>query len=203
MSSPETWTAADDGYLRGYEWAAALAGGAALPQATSPVPLGPGEVAHLALSPVGVTGYFGENRSYRPSFFLLGGPVGLAVTGAASVARNAAKRAEAERAAQPRWHPLGTADVVVTSQRLVASVAGRTESFWYAETAAPEWAAASSAGIPAVHVQPRELPLLRLESPWAPVLYVFVHRLVDGRPPGVPLPDGLLERARAQGRTAA
>jgi hypothetical protein len=32
---------------------------------------------------------------------------------------------------------------------------------------------------------------------------VFVHRLIDGRPPGVPLPDGLLERARSQGRTQA
>ena len=25
----------------------------------------------------------------------------------------------------------------------------------------------------------------------APLLYVFVHHLVDGRPPGVPLPAGL------------
>jgi hypothetical protein len=203
MSTPAPWTAVDDGYLRAHEWAAALAGGAALPQAASPAPLGPGEIAHLTLAPVGVTGYFGENLSYRPSFLLLGGPVGLAVTGAASLARNAAKRAEAERAAQPRWHPLGNADVVVTSQRLVASATGRTESLWYAETAPPQWAPASPAGIPAVHVQPRELPLLRLESPWAPVLYVFVHRLIDGRPPGVPLPDGLLERARSQGRTQA
>src|SRR4029078_9908479 len=44
------------------------------------------------------------------------------------------------------------------------------------------------------------LPLLRLESANAPVLYVFVHHLVDGRPPGVPMPEGLLDRARAHGR---
>jgi hypothetical protein len=32
------------------------------------------------------------------------------------------------------------------------------------------------------------------------VLYVFVHYLVDGRAPGVPMPSGLLERATAEGR---
>ena len=32
--------------------------------------------------------------------------------------------------------------------------------------------------------------MLQVESAWAPVLYVFVHHLVDGRPPGVPVPDG-------------
>jgi hypothetical protein len=34
----------------------------------------------------------------------------------------------------------------------------------------------------------------------APLLYVFVHDLVDGLAPAVPMPVGLLERARAQGR---
>ena len=48
--------------------------------------------------------------------------------------------------------------------------------------------------------QPSGQPVLRLESALAPLLYVFVHHLVDGRPPGVPLPSGLLDRARAQGR---
>jgi hypothetical protein len=32
----------------------------------------------------------------------------------------------------------------------------------------------------------------------APML--FVHHVTDGRPPAVPLPQGLLERARQQGR---
>jgi hypothetical protein len=32
------------------------------------------------------------------------------------------------------------------------------------------------------------------------MLYVFVHYLVDRQAPGVPMPPGLLERARQQGR---
>ena len=57
-----------------------------------------------------------------------------------------------------------------------------------------------SGGVPAVEFQPSNAPVLRLQSPWSPLLFVFVHHLVDGRPPGVPVPAGLLERARAQGR---
>jgi hypothetical protein len=199
MSTP-AWTFEDEGYLRAYQWASALAGGAALPTEQSPVPLGPGEIAHAHLAPVQISGFFGENASYRRSFLLLGGPVGLALTGAASLARNASKKAEAERAARPRWHALGTADVIVTSQRMAASMSGKIESFWYAECGAPEWARGRA---PAVQLQPAGMPLLRFESPWAPLLYVFVHRLVDGRPPGVPLPPGLLDRARAAGRLTA
>jgi hypothetical protein len=60
--------------------------------------------------------------------------------------------------------------------------------------------AAGAGGAPAVTFQASGRPPLRLESAWAPVLYVFVHRLVDGRPPAVPVPPGLLERAQAQGR---
>ena len=55
-------------------------------------------------------------------------------------------------------------------------------------------------GIPGVQFQPNGQPLLRLESPYTPLLYVFAHQLVDGRPPGIPLPAGLLERAAAEGR---
>ena len=141
----------------------------------------------------------GELPQYRKSFFLIGGPVGLALTGAASLAHNASKKAEAERAARPRWHPLGSADVVVTSQRLAATGNGRAGSFWYAETG-PLQLAVGQAGVPAVQFQPAGQPLLRLESAFAPLLYVFVHHLMDGRPPGVPMPAGLLERARSQGR---
>jgi hypothetical protein len=198
VSAP-AWTAYDEGYLRAYQWAGALAGGAALPQETSPTQLGPGEVAHGRFAPVGVAGYFGEDVEYRPGFFLVGGPVGLALTGAASLARNASKKAEAERAAVPRWHELGTADVVVTNQRLVATGNGQTGSFWYAE-AGPLQMAAGQGGVPAVQFQPAGQPVLRLESAWAPLVYVFVHHLVDGRPPAVPLPAGLLERAQSQGR---
>jgi hypothetical protein len=199
--SAAPWTALDEGYLRAYEWAGALAGGAALPQEQATTPLGPGEVAHARFAPVGVSGFFGEDAQYRPSFFLIGGPVGLALTGAASLAHNASKKAAAQRAAVPRWHQLGQAEVVVTSQRLAVTGNGaQTGSFWYAETG-PVQLAPGPGGAPSLQFQPGGQPLLRLESPWSPLLYVFVHQLVDGRPPGVPMPAGLLERARAEGRT--
>ncbi len=197
MSAP-AWSTFDEGYLRAYQWSGALAGRAALPREASPVQLGPGEVAHARFAPVGVSGYFGEDGQYRRSFLLVGGPVGLAVTGAASLAYNASKKKEAQAKARPRWHPLGAADVVVTSQRLVVNAGGKGGSFWYAQMSPLQLAAGS--GGPSVQFQPEGQPLLRLESPWVPLLYVFVHHLVDGRPPGVPLPPGLLERARAQGR---
>jgi hypothetical protein len=193
------WTASDEGYLRAYQWAGALAGGAALPREAPPIQLGPGEVAHAHFAALGVVGFFGEDKPYRPGFLLVGGPVGLAVTGAASLARNAAKKAEARRAAVPRWHRLGTADVTVTNQRLVASANGQTGAFWYAEMS-PMQMAAGSPGVSAVEFQQARQPMLRLESPWAPMLYVFVRRIVDGRPPAVPVPPGLLERAQQQGR---
>jgi hypothetical protein len=193
------WTAYDEGYLRAYQWAGALAGGAQLPQEASPVRLGPGEVAHARFAPVGASGYFGEDKPYRSGFILVGGPVGLALTGAASIARNAAKKREAQRAAVPRWHQLGSADVVVTNQRLLATIKGQTGSLWYAETG-PLQLAAGAGGAPVVQFQPSGQPPLRLESPMVPLLFVFVHHLVDGQPPGVPMPPGLLERARADGR---
>ena len=197
VSAP-AWSTFDEGYLRAYQWSAALAGRAALPQEASPVQLGPGEIAHARFAPVGVSGYFGEDGQYRRSFLLVGGPVGLAVTGAASLAYNASKKKEAQAKARPRWHPLGAADVVVTSQRLVVNASGKGGSFWYAQMSPLQLAAGS--GGPSVQFQAEGQPLLRLESPWVPLLYVFVHHLVDGRPPGAPLPPGLLERARAQGR---
>jgi hypothetical protein len=196
------WSAYDDGYLLGYQWATSLAAGTALPQASAPLALGPGEVAHTTLAATRVAGYFGEDTGYRPSLFLIGGPVGLALTGAASMARNSAKKAAARQAAIPRWHPLGTADVVMTSQRLAASAGGREQSLWYAECG-PLQFATGPGGVPAVLVQSQRMPLLRFESPWAPVLYVLVHHLLDGRPPAPPLPDGLLERAQSAGRMPA
>ena len=170
-----------------------------MPQEVARVPLGPGEVAHASIAPVGITGYFGQDKQYRSSFFLIGGPVGLAVTGAASLAYNASKKAEAQRAAKPSWHQLGTADIVVTNQRLIATGSGRTESLWYAEIG-PLQLVPGRGGAPGVQFQPSDRPLLRLEAPWAPLLYVFVHYLVDGRAPGLPMPAGLVERARQQGR---
>ena len=127
------WSAYDEGYLQAYGWAGLLAAGASLPVEQPPIAVGPGEVAHAHLSPVNVLGYFGEDAQYRRSFLLFGGPVGLAVTGAASLAYNASKKAEAERKAKPSWHRLGGADLVMTSQRLALTLKGQIESFWYAE----------------------------------------------------------------------
>jgi hypothetical protein len=196
------WSAYDDGYLRAYQWSGSLAAGAALPQEATALSLGPSEIAHAHLAPVGVFGHFGEQKDYRRSFLLVGGPVGLALTGAASYAHNQSKKAEAGRAAIPKWHALGSADLVMTNQRLAITLNGQLESLWYAETG-PLSPTVGKGGIPAVHLQPSSMPVLRLESPYAPVLYVFVHHLVDGRPPGVPMPEGLLDRARAEGRLQA
>ena len=197
--SAMAWTAVDEGFLHAHQWSQALAGGAALPQDATPVQLGPGEVAHARFAPVVMSGYFGEDKQYRSSFFLIGGPVGLAVTGAASLAYNASKKAEAQRAAVPSWHRLGTAEVAVTNQRVVATGNGQTESLWYAEIG-PLQLTPGRGGAPGVQFQPTDGPLLRLETPGAPLLYVFVHYLVDGQAPGVPMPAGLLDRARQQGR---
>jgi hypothetical protein len=194
------WSVVDEGYLRAYQWAGALAAGTPLPQEAPTMPLGPGEVAHITLPATAVSGYFGEDKPYNRSFLLLGGPVGLAVTGAASIARNSAKKAEAERAAVPRWHMLGSADLVATSQRMVASASsGQSESFWYAQTS-PVELTQGAGGMPGVQFQGAGHPVLRFDAAWAPMLYVFVHYIVDGQAPAVPMPPGLLERAQQQGR---
>ena len=197
--SVATWSAYDEGYLRAHQWARALAGGTRMPSQATTTRLGPGELAHIRIAPVEVAGYFGEDMEYRPSLFLVGGPVGLAVTGAASMARNATKRAEAQQAAKPRWHQLGTAEVLVTNQRMAVTGNGRRGSFWYAELSPLQFVVGRD-GVPAVQFQPDDQPVLVFESAWAPMLYVFVHHLVDGRPPPLPLPAGLLDRAKAQGR---
>ena len=193
------WSAYDEGYLAAYQWSGALAAGTPLPQVATAVPLGPGEVAHVHLAPVGIFGYFGEQKDYNRSLFLFGGPVGLALTGAASIAHNASKKAEAERAAIPHWHALGSGDLVMTNQRLAVTLNGNLQSLWHAENGALG-SAVGAGGVPAVQLQPNGMPPLRLESPSAPTLFVFVHHLLEGHPPGVPMPADLLDRARAQGR---
>ncbi len=194
------WSVVDEGYLRAYQWAGALAAGTPLPQEAVTAPLGPGEMAHLTLPATAVSGYFGEDKSYNRSFLLVGGPVGLALTGAASIARNSAKKAEAERAAVPRWHMLGTADLIATNQRMLAlGSGGQSESFWYAQTS-PVELTVGAGGVPGLQFQGAGHPVLRFDHTWSPILFVFVHFLVDGQAPGVPMPAGLLERAQQQGR---
>jgi hypothetical protein len=199
--STTAWSAYDEGYLEAYQWSGLLATGNPLPQVATAVPLGPGEVAHAHIAPVGIFGYFGEQKEYNRSLFLFGGPVGLAVTGAASMAHNASKKAEAERAAIPHWHGLGSGDLVMTNQRLAVTLNGNLQSLWHAESGALG-SAVGAGGVPAVQLQPNGMPPLRLESPSAPTVFVFVHHLLEGRPPAVPMPADLLDRARAQGRLA-
>jgi hypothetical protein len=200
--SATAWSGYDEGYLQAYQWSGALAAGNPLPQVAAAIPLGPGEVAHAHLAPVGILGYFGEQKEYNRSLFLFGGPVGLAVTGAASIAHNQSKKAEAERAAIPHWHSVGPGDVVLTNQRLAVTANGSLHSLWHAENGAMS-ATVGAGGVPAVQLQPNGMPLMRFESPSAPTLFVFVHHLLEGHPPAVPMPADLLDRARAQGRLSS
>ena len=193
------WTDYDEGYLRARRWAETLAAGAELPVEATPIPLEPGEVAHTHVAPVTFAAYFAQGTTYQPSFFVFGGPVGLAVTASIAYGRDAAYRAQAQRAGAPQWHRLGVADVLVTSERLVVTGEKQTGSLSYSDIG-PVQLVPGVGGGPAVQFQPRDEPALELASPWAPVIYVFVHQIVDGRPPAVPIPPAVLERAKAEGR---
>jgi hypothetical protein len=193
------WTDYDEGYLRAQQWASTLAKGGALPVETSPVALEPGETAHGHFSPVAFASFFSQATQYQPSFFVFGGPVGLAVTASVQYGRDAAYRAQAQRAGVPQWHPLGAADVVVTTARLIVTGKKQTGSLPYARLGAFQLVPGIDGG-PAVQLQPTGEPALQLSSPWAPVLYVFMRYLTEGTPPQVPIPAAVLERAQAEGR---
>src|SRR6185312_14487679 len=107
------WSTYDEGYLQAYLWASSLAAGAALPREATALPLGPSEIAHAHLAPVGVFGHFGEQKDYRRSFLLVGGPVGLALTGAASYAHNQSDRTRSPGAGRRLW-PLRRAEGLST-----------------------------------------------------------------------------------------
>ncbi len=196
-----TWNAFDEGYLSAYRWSGSLAGGVALPVESTATPLEPGEVAHAEIGPVSVAAFVGEEWKYPypAGLFVFGGPLTFAVSGSVAIARDAVWQGEAQRAAVRRWHPQGLVHLVVTDRRLLAIGNGKVGSLAYAQAGAVDLVAGLGGG-PAVQLQPAGLPALQLESPSAPVLWVFVHYLVDGRAPAVPLPEGLLERARAEGR---
>jgi len=160
----EPWNAYHDGYVRAYEWARALAGGAPLPVEPATVPLEPGEIAHAHVSPVTFAGYFAAGTSYQPSFFVFGGPVGLAVTASMQYGRDAAWRAQAQRDGAPRWHRLGVADVVVTSTRLYLAGDGKAGSIPYPEMGPVQLVAGLEGGAAVQFQRPGEPPL-QLASP--------------------------------------
>ena len=187
----ESWNAFDEGYLSAHRWAEALAGGAALPVETAPVPLEPGEVAHAHLAPFTFAAYIAAGFQYQPIF-------GIFVTGEVAIGRRTAPRTQTTGGTL-RWHGIATADVTVTNRRLIASGGGKTGALGYDETGPLQLAPGLDGG-PAVEFQPAGSPALQLTGPWAPLLYVFARTVVDGRPPVVPIPPALLARARAEGR---
>jgi hypothetical protein len=195
----EGWTDYDEGYVDADRWSRALASGTALPVEAATVSLEQGEVAHAQLSPVTFAAYFAAGTRYQPSFFVFGGPVGLAVTASVAYGRDAAWRAQAQRDGAPQWHRLGTAGIVVTSRRLVLTGAKQTGAIELSGLGAPQLVAGTQGG-PAALIQPPGEPPLMLESPWSPLIYVFVHQLVTGRAPSVPIPPAVFERAKAEGR---
>jgi hypothetical protein len=197
--STSGWTDYDEGYLRARRWAETLSGGGALPVEAAPVPLEPGEVAHAHVAPVTFAAYFVQGMPYQPTYFVFGGPVGLGVTASVQYGREAAWRAQAERAGTPQWHLLGAAGVLVTNERLILTGGERTGALAYSQIGRVQFVAGMDGG-PAVQLQPEGDPALQLAFPWAPVLYVFVHHLVNGRPPAVPIPPAVLERAKTEGR---
>jgi len=197
--SATAWTDYDEGYVRAQQWSATLSSGGALPVETPPMALEAGEAAHGHFSPVAFAAFFAQATRYQPSFFVFGGPVGLAVTASVQYGRDAAYRAQAQRAGMPRWHALGVADVVVTNARLIVSGQKQTGSLPYTGLGAFQLVPGIDGG-PAVQLQLSGEPALQLSSPWAPVLYVFTRYLTEGRPPQVPIPAAVLKRARAEGR---
>ena len=197
--SASGWTDYDEGYLRARRWAETFAGGGELPVEATAVPLEPGEVAHAHLAPVTFAAYFAQGTTYQPSFFVFGGPVGLAVTASIAYGRDAAYRAQAQHAGTPAWHRIGIADVVVTNRHLIITSGKQQGALPYMELGPLQLVPGIDGG-PAVQLQPAGEPALQLASPWAPVIYVFARQIVDGRPPAVQLPPAVLERAKSDGR---
>jgi hypothetical protein len=190
--SDVSWSDYDEGYVRAEEWSRALAGGTELPVDEVELPLDPGELAHARLSPFTLAAYISAGFTYQPMF-------GIFVTGEVALGRRASWRADTQNASAPRWHRLRVVELVVTNRRLIAST-GDTQGSVALEEAGPLQLVPGIDGGPAVQFQPAAHPALQLGSPWAPVLYVFARTLVDGRPPQVPMPAAVLDRARTQGR---
>ena len=186
------WSVYDEGYC-GPTVVGFAGGGRDAAQEATAQPLGPSEIAPPTCAGRRVR-LLRRAEDYRRSFLLVGGPVGLALTGAASYAHNQSKKAEAQRAASrsgTRWAaPIGddepAAAITLNGQLESLSRGGRPahpydRQRWHSRRpfAAVEHAGAATRICIRARAHARSPP-------------------VDGRPPGVPMPEGLLDRARAQ-----
>jgi hypothetical protein len=187
------WTNFDEGYVSAHDWAAALTGGAPLPVEEATIELEPGEIQHTHLGGLTVGAYVPGGFQFQKIF-------GIFVTGEVALGRRATWRTDARTDAAPRWRRVAVADAIVTDRRLIVTNDERTGSVTLGEIGRVELVPGMEGG-PALQLQPAGFPApLQLGSPFAPLLFVFVHQLVDGRPPAVPMPPAVLERARAAGR---
>lgn len=90
----------------------------------------PNEVAHIKVDAFGWRWEPAE-VAYDRNVLLLGGPVGMAITGIASVVANRRARRRAERAAAPAWRPLGPLVVIASDHRLLVCYQQAWWSVWY------------------------------------------------------------------------
>lgn len=90
----------------------------------------PDEVVHIKADAFGWRWEPAE-VTYDRNFLLLGGPVGMAITGIASTVANQRARRRAERVAAPAWRPLGPLVMIATDQRLLVWPENAWCSVWY------------------------------------------------------------------------
>jgi hypothetical protein len=91
----------------------------------------PNEVAHIKADALGWR-WEPSEATYDRNILLLGGPVGMAITGVASVVANRRARRRAERVAAPAWRPLGPLVIIATDRRLLVWHQAAWWSVWYA-----------------------------------------------------------------------
>lgn len=90
----------------------------------------PNEVAHIKAEAFGWRWEPAE-VTYDRNLLLLGGPVGMAITGIASTVAKRRARRRAEPTAAAAWRPLGPLVVIATDQRLLVWHQDAWWSVWY------------------------------------------------------------------------
>lgn len=94
----------------------------------------PGETARLQVDAFGWR-WEPADVTYDRRLVLLGGPVGMALTGIVSAVSSRRARERAERGAAPAWRPLGSLPVIATDQRLLVWHQDSWWSVWYSAIA--------------------------------------------------------------------